>query len=127
MTVELRPLGVQCNLQCQYCYQHPQRDAANFVGCYDLERMKNKVKKEGGHFSLFGGEALMVPENDLEHLWAWGFENYGKNGVQTNGTLINDSHVRMFKQYKVHVGISVDGPGELNDIRQSAPGSASVV
>ncbi len=27
MSVELRPLGVQCNIQCQYCYQNPQRDA----------------------------------------------------------------------------------------------------
>jgi uncharacterized protein len=37
--------------------------------------------------------------------------------VQTNGVLINDAHVRMFRQYKVQVGISIDGPGELNDAR----------
>lgn len=117
MTVEVRPLGVRCNLQCQYCFQHPQRDVANIPGGYDLEKMKSKVREAGGSFSLFGGEALLIPEVDLEHLWAWGFENYGKNGIQTNGTLINDSHVRMFKQYKVHVGVSVDGPGELNDVR----------
>ena len=41
MTVELRPLGIRCNLQCQYCYQHPQRDAANVAGCYDMEKMKS--------------------------------------------------------------------------------------
>jgi radical SAM protein with 4Fe4S-binding SPASM domain len=117
MTVELRPLGVRCNLQCQYCYQHPQRDAANISIPYDLEKMKRKAKREGSHFSLFGGEALLLPEEDLEDLWAWGFENFGRNGIQTNGTLINANHVRMFKQYKVHVGISIDGPGELNDIR----------
>ena len=117
MTVEIRPLGVRCNLQCQYCYQHPQRDAANVPGSYDLEKIKSKLKKQGCHFSLFGGEALLVPENNLEHLWAWGLKRFGQNGIQTNGTLINDSHVRMFKQYKVHVGISVNGPGELNDVR----------
>ena len=117
MTVEIRPLGVRCNLQCQYCYQHPQRNAANVPGSYDLEKIKSKLKKQGCHFSLFGGEALLVPENNLEHLWAWGLKRFGQNGIQTNGTLINDSHVRMFKQYKVHVGISVDGPGELNDVR----------
>jgi uncharacterized protein len=117
MTVELRPLGVRCNLQCQYCYQHPQRDADNITGLYDLEKMKAKVVEQGAQFSLFGGEALLIPEQDLEHLWAWGLERYGHNGIQTNGTLINDAHVRMFKQYKVSVGISVDGPGELNDIR----------
>ena len=27
MSIELRPLGVACNLACHYCYQNPQRDA----------------------------------------------------------------------------------------------------
>jgi uncharacterized protein len=117
MSVELRPLGVRCNIQCQYCYQNPQRDAGNILPAYDLEEMKAAVEQAGGGFTLFGGEALMVPEKDLEALWAWGLEKYGRNGLQTNGTLINDNHIRMFKQYRVQVGISVDGPGELNDVR----------
>lgn len=29
MSVELRPLGVQCNIKCTYCYQNPLRDAGN--------------------------------------------------------------------------------------------------
>jgi uncharacterized protein len=117
MTVELRPLGVKCNIQCQYCYQNPQRDAGNVLQSYDLEKMKVAIEQEGGPFTLFGGEGLMVPERDLENLWAWGFEKFGHNGVQTNGTIITENHIRLFKQYQVHVGISVDGPGELNDIR----------
>lgn len=117
MTIEVRPLGVKCNLKCLYCYQNPERDAANAIPPYDLEKMKAKIEKADGNFTLFGGEALMVREKDLEKLWSWGFERYGQNGIQTNGTLINDSHIRMFKKYKVHVGISVDGPGELNDAR----------
>lgn len=117
MTVELRPLGVRCNIQCQYCYQNPQRDAGNISDRYDMERMKSAVEREGGGFSLFGGEALLLPETDLEALWAWGLEKYGSNGIQTNGSLINENHIRLFKQYNVHVGISIDGPGELNDVR----------
>ena len=34
-----------------------------------------------------------------------------------HGTLIDDEHVDMFKRYRVHVGFSLDGPGELNDAR----------
>jgi uncharacterized protein len=117
MSVELRPLGVRCNIQCQYCYQNPQRDAGNVLRAYDLDRMKTAIEQEGTDFVLFGGEPLMVPEPDLEALWAWGFQKFGKNGIQTNGTLITDNHIRMFKQYGVQVGISVDGPGELNDVR----------
>lgn len=110
-------MGVACNIQCQYCYQNPERDAGNVARSYDLDAMKAAVEREGGPFTLFGGEALLVPERDLEALWAWGFERYGSNSVQTNGVLINEAHLRMFRQYNVHVGISVDGPGKLNDAR----------
>lgn len=117
MTVELRPLGVKCNIQCQYCYQNPQRDAGNIGHAYDIDAMKAAILQEGGPFTLFGGEPLLVRLEDLEQLFAWGLEQFGKNGIQTNGALINEEHIRIFKTYKVHVGISIDGPGELNDVR----------
>jgi len=117
VSVELRPLGVTCNIGCQYCYQNPQRDAGNFGKSYDLEAMKSAILQEGGSFTLFGGEPLLLPEKDLEDLWSWGLEKFGSNHLQTNGTLINENHIRMFRKYRVHVGISLDGPGELNDVR----------
>lgn len=117
MSVELRPLGVTCNIQCVYCYQHPQRDAGTIAHSYDIEKMKAGIEAEGGPFTLFGGEPLLLPLKDLEDLWAWGYERYKKNTVQTNGTLINDEHIRLFHKYNVHIGLSVDGPEELNDLR----------
>jgi uncharacterized protein len=116
MTVELRPLGVRCNIRCEYCYQNPIRDVGSSRR-YDIEAMKAAVEREGGPFTLFGGEPLMLPRKDLETLFAWGLEKYGSNTIQSNGSLINADHVRMFRQYRVLVGISIDGPGELNDIR----------
>ena len=115
--IELRPLGVRCNIQCHYCYQNPQRDAGNFNNEYDMDQMKAAISLEGGPFALFGGEPLLVCEADLEELWRWGFEQFGYSAIQTNGTLINDDHIRMFKAYNVTVGISLDGPAELNDVR----------
>jgi uncharacterized protein len=117
MSAEVRPLGVGCNIRCHYCYQNPQREAGNILRSYDMEKMKAGIEKTGGRFTLFGGEALLVPEKDLEELWSWGFQKYGSNAIQTNGILIGENHIRMFKQYKVCVGISVDGPAELNDVR----------
>lgn len=117
MGVEVRPLGVRCNIQCQYCYQNPERDAGNELRDYDMDRMKAAIEAEGGPFSLFGGEPLLVPEKDLEELFRWGFERFGGSDIQTNGSLLNDRHIEMFKRYRVHVGISIDGPGELNDVR----------
>ncbi|HEY9420081.1 MAG TPA: radical SAM protein [Thermoanaerobaculia bacterium] len=108
---------MKCNIRCKYCYENPQRDAGNVLNSYDLARIKAGVEREGGPFTLFGGESLLVPEKDLEDLFAWGFEKYGGSVVQTNGILIGESHIRLFRKYKVGVGISVDGPEELNDLR----------
>lgn len=118
MTVELTPLGVQCNLACPYCYQHPMRDAGNIkTPTYDFEKMFAALAEEGAPFTVFGGEALLVPLPDLEKIWEWGYARYKQNGIQTNGVLITEQHVAAFKRYNVHVGFSLDGPGELNDSR----------
>lgn len=118
MTIELEPVGVVCNLSCPYCYEHPMRDAGNFRHkTYSMEKMLQGLEKEGGRFTIFGGEPLLTDIDDLETIFKWGFEKYGGNGIQTNGTLITDRHIEMFKKYKVHVGISVDGPDEMNDTR----------
>jgi uncharacterized protein len=117
MTIELRPLGVVCNLACHYCYQNPQRDAENQRMTYDLEKMKAAAMLGGSPFTLFGGEPLLMRFDDLENLFAWGLKTFGSNTVQSNGILIEGRHIDMFRRNKVSVGISIDGPGELNDAR----------
>lgn len=119
MTVELTPKGIACNLSCTYCYQHPMRDAGNIGNekDYDMDKMFAALTEEGGSFLVFGGEPLMVPIEDLRTIFAWGFERYQKNGIQTNGVLITPEHIQMFKEFNVHVGFSMDGPDELNDSR----------
>jgi uncharacterized protein len=82
-----------------------------------MAAMKAAVEREGRRFTLFGGEPLLVPEHDLAELWSWGLIRFGGNGIQTNGSMINERHIIMFKKYRVSVGISIDGPGELNDVR----------
>src|SRR5262245_10074152 len=106
MTIELRPLGVHCNIHCEYCYQNPQRDAGNLTRQYDMAKMKAALEAEGGAFSLFGGEPLLLPLADLEDIWDWGFRRFGRNSVQTNGSLITDAHIALFKRYQVGVGVS---------------------
>lgn len=117
MPVELRPLGVNCNIACQYCYQNPIRDAGNVPRDYDLEAMKAAVEQIGKPPALFGGEPLLLPLDDLEDLMAWTFAKWGRNTLQTNGVLITEEHIRLFKQYNAHLGVSIDGPADLNDVR----------
>lgn len=117
MGVELRPFGVACNLACTYCYQNPMRAAGNFRQSYSMEKMKAALDRAGSPFTLFGGEPLLMPIEDLEEIFAFGHERYGTNNIQTNGALIRDEHIDLFRRYKVQVGVSIDGPGELNDVR----------
>ena len=81
------------------------------------EAMKAAILEEGGPFHLFGGEPLLVRDDDLEELFRWGFEQFGENQIQTNGVLLNDRHIEIFQRYNVTAGISIDGPTELNDAR----------
>ena len=118
MTVEVMPVGERCALACRMCFQNPIRAAGNAGrGDYDLEEMKKALSIENYHFTLFGGEPLLMPIEDLTKLWAWGLEKYGQNGIQTSASCIREEHFELFKKYNVSVGLSLEGPGALNDIR----------
>ncbi len=117
MSVELRPLGDRCNIQCRYCYQEGTRAATGATPRYSLPRMLATLDELAEPFVLFGGEALLVRDADLEALFAYGLQRHGVNAIQTNGALIEPHHVDLFRRYNVRVGISLDGPGPLNDER----------
>ena len=118
MSVEIRPLQVKCNIACAYCYQDSMRTAAE-PSSYDIGAIKHTLKEINRPFAVFGGEPLLIPRKDLEEFFRFGLEEHGHNSIQTNGTLISDEHIELFKRYRVHVGVSVDGPDELNDARKS--------
>jgi uncharacterized protein len=117
MTVEVRPLGDKCNIKCQYCYQEGIRTAGNVPDGYDVEAMLRALDEIGEPFSLFGGEIMMVRRADLKRLLAFGLQRYGGTKLQTNATLIEEADLALFRDYAVRVGISIDGPGGLNDAR----------
>jgi uncharacterized protein len=109
MTVEIKPLGLKCNLNCAYCYQREERKE-EVLRPFNPEAM---VKAAGGcKFSFFGGEALLNPRDVLEYF----FKN-GATSIQTNGTLIDAWHIQKFKEYNVGIGVSIDGFGEMNSPR----------
>jgi uncharacterized protein len=117
MPIEVLPLGVQCNLRCQYCYQNPMRDAGNERGSYDLAAILKGLLGSPEPLMLFGGEPLMMPLEDLCQLWAFGLGRHGGSSMQTNGLLVTDEHIAAFRRFRVTCGVSVDGPAELNDAR----------
>lgn len=118
MSVELNPSGVACNIGCVYCYENPMRDAKNVNVPWDWEKVRAALDKEGA-FSLHGGEPLLAPFKRVEQALEYGFKRHGHTGLQTNGTLITEAHIALFKKYNTHVGISCDGPGRCSDARSA--------
>lgn len=121
MSIEVNVVGVQCGLGCEYCYQKSVRLATkNRAPVLNHEAIQAAVLAANPGpqgFSVFGGEALLAQAADLERIWAFGLEKFGTNGVQTSGVPMTEEHLALFKRYRVHVGFSIDGPGELNDAR----------
>jgi uncharacterized protein len=122
---------LKCDLNCDYCYEHQEglleSDKSNVET--DIELMKESIEKHHERFgnrdgiTIHGGEPLLLPIDELEELIRFSNEILDKNdlgkkvGIQTNGNLITDEHVELFKKHDVGVGISLDGFGDLNDLR----------
>lgn len=116
-----------CNFKCAYCYQHPFRPEEQVIQFDSIEKTireqfakAHKGKKEdirGTPIGLHGGEPLFMGKEFVERFLALCFELTGKSAIQTNGYLIDDDYVEMFKKYKTGVGISIDGPWPCNELR----------
>lgn len=124
MSLTIKTLG--CNGLCRSCYENRIR-SVSLDTRYDIEAILKTVEREtskekgGNTVCLHGGEPLLMKFEDIERLLAKVFEVYGHTGMQTNGILISDRIIELFKQYKTSVGVSIDGDTwELNYGRWNA-------
>ncbi len=107
-----------CNLNCVYCY----RDKHSKIQDMPFEIAEKSLilagsSKDYFHVQLTGGEPLLNPEL-IEKIARF---IYKKNlpasiGVQTNGVLLDNALINLFKRYKIQVSISIDGPPEIHEI-----------
>lgn len=122
MSIELQPLGVKCSIACDYCYQTEQRKQEG-PQSYSLEKMQAALIAEGvgGNtgFSFFGGEPLLMPLGDFETMLEWAKARGVRPSVQTSATTVTEKHFELFERFGVSVGVSLDGPGELNGARSA--------
>ena len=125
----------ECNLRCAYCFEESMRNNEmqnityirsrfdKFLDEYFEKFISQLIKinveelnREETDFTFHGGEALLVGHDLLEK----GFMMVKKHpnttiGIQTNGTLIDDEYIELFKKYNVKVGISLDGPEDMHN------------
>lgn len=120
-------IDTSCNLACEYCYEHPSREVKQPE--YDVEAIMDRLKDWKEMYpnesppGLHGGEPLLIPDDDIERFFEFIDEHWETPPwIQTNGSLINERHIEMFERYNVSVGISCDGPGELNKKRKAKNG-----
>ena len=120
-----------CNLNCDYCYL-PNRNLKNRLSLDLIEPIFKAIFSSPfctSDFSIcwHAGEPLAVPISFYE--FAFDTINqacyqYNINEVyfdisfQTNGTLITQAWCDLFKQYPVHVGVSLDGPDFLHNLHR---------
>jgi uncharacterized protein len=123
----VKPVGAECNLHCRYCYYLEKSNLNGESGLMDDEVLERYISShleacadEMVNFSWHGGEPLLA-----------GIEFFRKaitlqkkympagvrvnNGIQTNGTLLNDEWCRFIAEENFFVGISIDGPQELHN------------
>jgi uncharacterized protein len=116
-----------CNIDCRYCYV-PGRDNRAVIKPETLEKILLRV---------FTDEQVA---NDFRLVWhngeplALGIEFYrsansiisrvnraGKKFrqcIQTNGTMLNQEWIELFREYDIAASVSIDGPQEIHDLNR---------
>jgi len=110
---------LNCNGECASCYERrirekglPKYDMDSILQTIDriIEQESKKEKKQRcNHVSLHGGEPLIIGLKNTEKLLKKIYGFWEDTGIQTNGTLITDKHIKLFKKYNTNIGISLDG------------------
>lgn len=124
-----KPVGSVCNLACRYCYylktsdmyggDGSRRMPDDLLEAYIVQHI-DASPSPVINFSWHGGEPTVagleffrkVVEMQRRHRPAG---RSIRNGIQTNGTLLDEDWCRFLAAEGFGVGISVDGPGELHD------------
>lgn len=127
--VFVKPTGSLCNLGCVYCYYlekeglYPENEC--FMMPDDLleEYIIQHIEASPTdviRFSWHGGEPTLLGLEFFRKAVQFQQKHYptGKtiaNGIQTNGTLLDDGWCRFLANEGFAVGISLDGPQDLHD------------
>ncbi len=125
-------VAARCNINCTYCYEYnladqswkgkPSRMTEETL-CQTVSRMKEHVvehKIKNITVVFHGGEPLLAGKEffkfAVNHINQELKENcLPKFAMQTNGLLIDETWIDLFKQLEINVGLSIDGYKELND------------
>jgi uncharacterized protein len=125
----VKPAGALCNLDCGYCYYRDKRSLYPDPGSLRMpeslleEYIVQHIAAARGPevaFSWHGGEPTTLGVDffrqalDLQRRHrpvGWRI----RNGIQTNGVLLDEEWCRFLAAEGISAGLSLDGPAELHD------------
>jgi uncharacterized protein len=128
-SILIKPASALCNLDCSYCFyldrdldpyaELPQRRMSDET----LERLVDSwlfYSYPQSTFAFQGGEPTLAGLPFFEKLvrlqQARGRDGQSvSNALQTNGVLLDDAWCQLFQQYQFLIGLSLDGPEDIND------------
>ncbi len=126
----IKPASAVCNLDCSYCF-YLDREAdpykalpARRMTPETLERLVDTwlfYSYPNSTFAFQGGEPTLAGLRFFEKLVELQTQ-YGRGGqavsnaLQTNAVLLDENWARLFKSYNWLLGVSLDGPQEINDL-----------
>jgi uncharacterized protein len=125
-----KPGGSICNLNCHYCYylekKHlyqegaPLRMADDILEQYIVQHIDTSSAPVI-NFSWHGGEPTILGLDYFRKIVTLQRKHQPagrqiRNGIQTNGTLLDEDWCRFLAAEGFGVGLSLDGPKELHDI-----------
>lgn len=116
-----------CNIDCRYCYL-PNRSNKAVVADATLTNLFSQVfasgwARDGLTVVWHAGEPMVLPVE----FYRRAFECIAAlkppdllltHSFQTNGTLIDDTWCELFAEWRVGVGVSIDGPQRLHDLNR---------
>jgi len=129
--VMVKPIGPLCNLACKYCfylekeelYPHNRGKAAWAMNERVLEEFVRQYIQaqpvDVASFAWQGGEPTLLGADYFRKIVALQ-EKYAagkriENAIQTNGVLLDDEWCAFLAEKDFLVGLSIDGPADLND------------
>jgi uncharacterized protein len=127
--VFVKPIGASCNLDCHYCYYrktvqlYPRSEAFHMPDDLLEEYIVQHIAASPDpviRFSWHGGEPTVLGVDYFRTIVALQRKHQPPkqriaNGIQTNGTLLDEAWCRFLAAEGFAVGLSLDGPPALHD------------
>ena len=133
-TLLVKPACADCNLQCRYCFyldraaMYPAARRHRMAPAVAGQMIRSYLATEQPAYSFGwqGGEPTLMGLDFFKEVTRLQ-QQYGRrgaqvaNGLQTNGTLLDDAWAEHLAEYNFLLGVSVDGPPEIHNRYRQYP------